>query len=88
MKTTHQDKVISVLPAGVRPTPPGHAVSAIERPARIVDLMSLCSRPDVLVLLPACANALLHRQHTQVESSSLDSTLQPIHKPISGYDHE
>lgn len=52
------------------------------------DLISLCHRPDALVLLPACAYALQRRQQNRFESVTQDLTIHPIHKPIPGYDHE
>jgi hypothetical protein len=52
------------------------------------DLLSLCRRPDALVLLPACAYAFQRRQQIGFEPVTQDTTIHPIHKPISGYDHE
>jgi hypothetical protein len=84
MNTTQRNKVIAMIPACARQASPSRAMATIDH----VDLVSLCVRPDALVLMPARANTLLPRQHTQVEHNSLGSTITPIHKPISGYDHE
>ena len=52
------------------------------------DLRSHCYRPDVLVLLPACAYTLQQRQQARFETVTRDTIINPIHEPNSGYDHE
>jgi pimeloyl-ACP methyl ester carboxylesterase len=54
----------------------------------IDDLIPLSLRPDVLVLLPALAQFPLPRQQIRADTAVRNTTINPIHKPIPGYDHE
>jgi hypothetical protein len=83
-----QNKVMRVSRSEFHRIPPCHAIDSIDLDPVNPVLMSLCNRPDALVLLPLRANYLLHGQQNSVETAERDTTRHQIHKPIAGYDHE
>jgi hypothetical protein len=52
------------------------------------DMIPLCLRPDVLVMLPLLTQFPLPRQPIRTDTSVRNTTTHQIHKPIPGYDHE
>jgi hypothetical protein len=87
MKNAQQDQIILMMGASPQ-TLPNQPVMSIEQTAFSGELISLCGRPDALVLLPACANFMLPSQQTRIDRESRNTTIYQPNESTSGQDHE